>query len=121
MDRNWLTAVAWAASVSGLPDRATWAHEHLASGRLTLPGRWIILDCSVTTSLKRRRDRIDPGHPWADPDALYRLRAFYTDPAATIAPVLPDLADLIGSVPAVRVDAEPSSDAVGRVIAEAIL
>lgn len=119
-DRNWLTALGWAASVNGLPDRAAWAHAHLASGDLMLPEQWIILDCSVETSLARRRDRIDSTHPWADPESLRRLRAFYADPALTIAPALPVLANLISSVPVVRVSAEASREAVGQAITEAL-
>jgi thymidylate kinase len=119
-DRNWLTALGWAASVNVLPDRTSWAYTHLTAGVLTLPERWIILDCSVETSLARRHDRLDSTHPWADPDSLHRLRTFYTDPVAPIARFLPELADLISSVPVVRVDAEASRDAVGRALSEAM-
>lgn len=119
-DRNWLTALGWAASVNGLADRTAWAHAHLATGNLTLPEQWIILDCSVKTSLARRHDRIDSTHPWAEPASLHRLRAFYADPVLTVAPLRPGLADLISSVPVARVDAEVSRGAVGRAIAEAL-
>ena len=119
-DRNWLTALAWSASVGGLPDRAGWAYLQLSAGRLTLPECWIILDCTVETSLTRRRERLDPTHPWARPEPLDRLRAFYTDPADAVRPTLPALADALATVSMVRIDAEADRDAVGHAICEAM-
>lgn len=117
VDRNWLTALAWAASLDDdLTQRARWAHTNLTAGRLTLPERWIILDCSVETSLTRRQDRLDYTHPWAHQAPLRRLRAFYTDPALAVAPVQPELADLIASVPVTRLDTETSPGLVRRAI-----
>lgn len=120
-DRNWLTALGWAASVSGLCDRAAWAYGCLTAGELTLPDRWIVLDCSVETSLTRRRERLDHTHPWACPEPLDRLRAFYTDPAATVRPSLPALAEALATVPVVWIDAEADRDAVGHTIRKAML
>lgn len=118
MDRNWLTALGWAASVGGLPDRARWAYSQLVAGRLTLPERWIILDCTVETSVTRRREQLDPTHPWAHKEPLDRLRTFYSDPAATVRPALRALADALATVPVVRIDAEADRDAVGHAVYE---
>jgi thymidylate kinase len=119
-DRNWLTALGWAASVGGLPERAAWAHDRLALGELTPPERWIILDCTVETSLARRRDRLDLAHPWARAGSLDRLRAFYADPITAVRAILPALASILGAVPMVRIDGEASRDAVGHAIREAL-
>ncbi|WP_125775655.1 AAA family ATPase [Antribacter gilvus] len=119
MDRNWLTALGWAASVGGLPDRAGWAYSQLIAGRLILPERWIILDCTVETSLTRRREHLDLTHPWARTEPLDRLRAFYSDPAAAVRPALHALADALATVPVMRIDAEADRDTVGRAICEA--
>ena len=120
MDRNWLTALAWATSVGGLPDRAGWAYSQLIAGRLTLPERWIVLDCTVKTSLARRREQLDLTHPWARAEPLDRLHAFYSDPAAAVRPALRALADALATVPVVRIDAEADRDTVGRTICEAM-
>lgn len=105
VDRDWLTALAWAASTGGLAERAAWAYRHLAAGRLIPPHRWIILDLPPHLSLQRRAQRLHPGHPWSDPAVLERLRAFYLDPPTHLATVHPALAELVAVVPRKRVDA----------------
>lgn len=119
-DRDWLTALGWAASVGGLADRAAWVHRRLVAGGLTLPSRWVVLDCSPRVSLSRRAGRLDVAHPWAHPDPLTRLRAFYACPVGTVGKVHPPLADLLAAVPVVRVDAEASRDAVGHAIRQSL-
>lgn len=42
-------------------------------------------------SLRRRANRLTPGHPWSSPPGLARLAEFYTDPAAALTPIDPDL------------------------------
>ncbi|WP_084718856.1 AAA family ATPase [Streptacidiphilus carbonis] len=110
VDRDWLTALAWAASTGGLARRADWVHCHLAAGRLIPPHRWIILDLPPHLSLQRRAERLHPGHPWSDPTVLERLRAFYLDPLTHLATAHPGLAELVAAVPRQRVDATASTD-----------
>lgn len=105
VDRDWLTALAWSASTSGLNDRASWVHQKLACGNLVLPDYWIILDLPVTDSLQRRAGRLDPGHPWSDPAVLHRLRGFYHDPARRLASAHALLATTIEAVPVTHLDA----------------
>ncbi|MFJ6216733.1 AAA family ATPase [Streptomyces sp. NPDC092296] len=109
VDRDWLTALAWAASTGGLARRADWIYCHLAAGRLMPPGRWIILDLPPHLSLQRRSERLHPGHPWSDPTILERLRAFYLDPPTHLATAHPRLAELVAAVPRQRVDATAST------------
>jgi thymidylate kinase len=105
VDRDWLTALAWAASTDCLTLRADWAYRHLTAGRLIPPGRWIIMDLPPYLSLQRRAERLHPGHPWSDPTVLERLRAFYLDPPTQLATTHPGLAELVAAVPRQRVDA----------------
>lgn len=114
VDRDWLTALAWAASTTGLPERAAWAHHHLTEGRLTLPGRWLIFDLPPAVSLHRRADRLNPGHPWSQLPALESLRAFYRDPIAVLATVHPSLAVLVAAVPMQRLDATSAPGELAR-------
>jgi hypothetical protein len=109
VDRDWLTALAWAASTGGLAGRADWAYCHLTAGRLTPPRRWIILDLPPHLSLQRRAQRLQHGHPWSDPAVLERLRAFYLDPPAHLATWHPMLAEVVAAVPRQRVDATASA------------
>ncbi|MFC1403173.1 MULTISPECIES: AAA family ATPase [Streptacidiphilus] len=120
VDRDWLTALAWAASTSGLTERADWAYRHLTTGRLIPPHRWIILDLPPHISLQRRAQRLHPGHPWSDPAVLERLRTFYLDPPTHLATAHPGLTELVAAIPRQRVDAIASTaqlasavDAVG--------
>jgi hypothetical protein len=105
VDRDWLTALAWSASTSGLTGRAAWAHDHLADGQLALPQRWIILDLPPAVSLRRRARCLEPGHPWSRPAVLEHLRAFYRDPVAALTMAHPGLAGLVAGVPRLLVDA----------------
>jgi len=100
-DRDWISALAYAAS---LPDgnrlllaRAGWAVRHLHRGDLAVADAYLVLHVDAATSLTRRGDRLTPGHPWSTPAGLARAAAFYTDPAAALAPVNPDLASALRS------------------------
>jgi thymidylate kinase len=105
LDRDWLTALAFAASTTGLDERAAWAYGHLTAGRLVLPRCWIVLDLAPALSLRRRSGRLQAGHPWTDMDVLERLRGFYRDPAAGLGDTHPRLAALVAAVPLLLVDA----------------
>lgn len=112
MDRNWLTALAWAYScpeIAGLHEferRTAWAAWNLEHDLLEAPDTWLILNCTTDTSLNRRRDRLNAANPWTKPEVLERLRAFYADPAAAIGTANAALAGTIRHVPIVHLDAE---------------
>jgi thymidylate kinase len=105
LDRDWLTALAWSASTSGLSGRAAWAHGHLTNGQLLLPQRWIVLDVPPVLSLMRRAPRLEKGHPWSDITALERLRDFYRDPVTALTTAHPGMASRIAEVPLHFIDA----------------
>jgi thymidylate kinase len=105
VDRDWLTALAFAASTTGLAQRAAWAYGHLSAGRLVLPRRWIVLDLPPALSLQRRSSRLEAGHPWTHPEVLERLCSFYRDPAGRLGDAYPRLAELVAAVPLLLVDA----------------
>jgi hypothetical protein len=96
-DRDWLSSLAYAASVAGEDDgallgqRAEWAAGHLLAGHLLLPAVYAVFDLEPAVSLKRRAARLRAGHPWADPAALGRLRAFYRDPGRALEETRPEL------------------------------
>jgi len=119
VDRDWLTALAWSASTSGLTGRAVWAHDHLADGHLVLPQLWIILDLPPAISLRRRAGRMEAGHSWSRPIVLERLRAFYHDPVAVLKVAHPGLAGLVAKVPLVRLDAIAGPGELARAVEEA--
>ncbi|MDT3398296.1 AAA family ATPase [Streptomyces sp. B1866] len=116
VDRDWLTALAFAASTGGLSERAAWAHGHLSAGRLVLPLRWIVLDLPPNISLQRRHGRQEAGHPWSDTAVLDRLRAFYRDPAAALDGAHPGLAARIATVPLSLVDGAAGPGELVRVV-----
>ncbi|MGC4886633.1 AAA family ATPase [Micromonospora sp. DT227] len=94
-DRDWLSALAYAASLDDrtlLATRASWAYEHLNAGLLSVPDAYLIVGCAPETSLARRADRLTAGHPWSTRAGLARLALFYRDPTAAIADVHPALA-----------------------------
>ncbi|WP_255597865.1 AAA family ATPase [Micromonospora sp. RL09-050-HVF-A] len=94
-DRDWLSALAYAASLGDqalLASRASWAYGHLTLGHLGVPDAYLIVACSPQTSLARRADRLTPDHPWSTPSGLARLADFYTDPPAVIGRTHPALA-----------------------------
>ncbi|PSK67589.1 Thymidylate kinase [Micromonospora sp. MH33] len=94
-DRDWLSALAYAASLGDralLAARASWAHGHLTAGHLTVPDAYLIVACAPETSIARRVDRLTPGHPWSTRAGLAKLAVFYRDPAAAIGRVHPALA-----------------------------
>ena len=105
VDRDWLTALAWAASTRGLAERAAWAYQHLAAGLLLLPRRWVVLDLPPCLSLQRRAGRLEACHPWSDPRVLECLRVFYRDPVTALDGTHPRLGELIAPVPFLLVDA----------------
>jgi len=119
VDRDWLTALAWAASTTGLPARAAWVYHHLKAGRLVLPQRWLIFDLPPAMSLHRRTSRLDPSHPWSQLPVLESLRAFYRDPAATLKPAHPSLAALVATVPVQQFDATATPAELTRAVQKA--
>ncbi|MBY8889209.1 AAA family ATPase [Streptomyces sp. PTM05] len=116
VDRNWLTALAYAASTGGLAERAAWAYRHLAAGTLLPPRCWIVLDVPPTVSLARRRARLEPAHPWWNVGVLHRLRDFYRDPPAALTHAHQDLAALVTAVPRLRIDADRDPEQLARAI-----
>jgi thymidylate kinase len=100
-DRDWLSSLSHAYSTAPADDgallarRARWVLAGLRESRLLLPGLYVIFDLDPAASLHRRAGRLRPGHPWNDPQALQRLRDFYTDPAGAIAPHCTVLADAL--------------------------
>ncbi len=119
VDRDWLTALAWSASTSGLTERAAWAHHHLADGQLVLPQRWIILDLPPAVSLRRRARRLEADHPWSRAAILERLRAFYRDPATALKMAHPGLAGMVAVVPLLLVDATAGPGELARAVERA--
>ncbi|MGH3719561.1 MAG: hypothetical protein ACRDRI_12135 [Pseudonocardiaceae bacterium] len=95
-DRDWLSALAYAYSVTDgghlLASRTRWASDGLDCGKLTLASTYVVFSLDPTISLHRRADRLTPGHPWSSLPGLVRLAAFYADPTEALAPVHPDLA-----------------------------
>lgn len=119
VDRDWLTALAFAASTGNLHQRATWAYAHLTAGRLALPWRWIVLDLPTSLSLQRRSSRLEARHPWTDPAVLDRLRDFYRDPAAKLSEVHPRLAAVVAAAPLLTVDATGEPGKLARAVESA--
>lgn len=96
LDRDWLTALAYAYSVDDdqmLATRSHWALGHLNSGTLRVASAYIILRIDPHESLRRRGERLDPHHPWSTLQALQRLCDFYRAPAALLATHSTALAD----------------------------
>jgi hypothetical protein len=96
VDRDWLSALAYAYSLPAGPglfaERARWAADNLHTGRLGLAGTYLVFHLDPVTSLRRRIGRLTPGHPWSGRAGLARLARFYRDPAAALEPVHPELA-----------------------------
>jgi thymidylate kinase len=116
VDRDWLTALAWAASAGSLAERTRWAHHHLAAGNLLLPAHWYVLNVPPQVSLHRRRDRLLAGHPWSQPPVLERLHAFYNDPLAPLHQAHPELAERIATVRYTLIDATATPAEVLRAV-----
>ncbi|MGH3565015.1 MAG: AAA family ATPase [Pseudonocardia sp.] len=94
-DRDWLSALAYAYSVTDdelLTDRADWVSDCLDRRVLTLASTYVVFQLDPSVSLRRRADRLTPGHPWSSRPGLIRLATFYTDSAEALAPVHPNLA-----------------------------
>ncbi|MGH3930107.1 MAG: AAA family ATPase [Pseudonocardiaceae bacterium] len=97
-DRDWLSALAYGHSVADTDDgelfasRARWAADCLDRGHLAVASTYVVLQLDPTVSLRRRANRLTPGHPWSSLPGLIRVAEFYTDPAKAVAPVHPDLA-----------------------------
>ncbi|MGH3925100.1 MAG: hypothetical protein ACRDTT_19930, partial [Pseudonocardiaceae bacterium] len=102
-DRDWLSALAYAYSIADTDDgellisRARWASDCLDRGDLALASTYVVLQLDPTVSLRRRTNRLTPGHPWSNPSGLARLAEFYTNPAVALAPVNPDLTALLST------------------------
>ena len=89
-DRDWISALAYAASLDDtalLGARAQWADAALARRRLCVAENYLLLHLDPDTSLTRRGDRLTPGHPWSTRSGLKRLERFYADPAAVVGQV----------------------------------
>ncbi|MFD7161389.1 AAA family ATPase [Kribbella sp. NPDC059898] len=100
LDRDWLTSLAYAASLADhalLTHRATWAVQCLAAGELDIADTYVVLHVDPGTSLARRAARLNPGHVWAHQAALGLLARFYTDPVAAIAPAHRGLAQRLAA------------------------
>jgi hypothetical protein len=101
LDRDWLSALAYAYSVAGTDDgqllrrRCEWAHARIASGELLLPDTYVIFQLTAAASLRRRVGSLQTGHPWSHPAPLQRLAYFYTWPAQVIWEVHPGLAAIL--------------------------
>lgn len=99
LDRDWLTSLAYAASLSDdtgpdlLTRRAAWAARRLRSGALAVADIYVVLDVDPDESLRRRAGRLTPGHPWSTPAGVARAARFYANPVAAIAPINAELAD----------------------------
>jgi hypothetical protein len=83
-DRDWLSALAYAASVEDggplLRARAIWASERMLCGDLSIASTYVVFGLHPATSLRRRVNRLTPNHPWSSFAGLQRLAAFYADP-----------------------------------------
>lgn len=119
VDRDWLTALAFAASAGDLRERAAWAYAHLTAESLALPRCWIVLDLPPALSVRRRSSRLEAGHPWTDPAVLARLRDFYRDPATSLDTVHPQLAALVAAIPLHTVDATAEPGELARAVESA--
>lgn len=113
-DRDWLSSLSYAYSTAPgdrgalLTQRASWARRHLADGTLLLPGLYVLFDLDPATSIARRAERLRPGHPWNQPEALDRLRQFYRDPVSALRISSPELAGALA--PTARVTISGHSD-----------
>ncbi|WP_322770179.1 AAA family ATPase [Frankia sp. Cr1] len=90
VDRDWLTALAYAHSVAAtddgalLAERARWAQRCLHRGDLGVATVYVLFPLDPATSLQRRAHRLIPGHPWSSLQGLHRLATFYADPVAAL-------------------------------------
>ena len=95
-DRDWVSALAYAASLDDTPllgARARWADAALTQGQLCVAENYLVLHLDPDTSLTRRSGRLTPGHPWSTRPGLRRLEQFYADPAAAVARAHPRLGE----------------------------
>jgi hypothetical protein len=99
VDRDWLSALAYAYSVTDddhgalLAARTAWVSDCLDRGDLTLGSTYVLFQLDLTVSLRRRAHRLTQGHPWSSLPGLVRLAAFYADPATAVHPELRVSAD----------------------------
>jgi AAA domain len=101
LDRDWLTSLAYAASLADralLAERAGWAADHLAAGDLQVADSYVVLHVDHATSLARRADRLSADHVWSSRPGLVRLGQFYADPVAAVATVHAELAGRLAAV-----------------------
>lgn len=99
VDRNFLTALAYAYSVRRQPgqrrllsERVEWLRRHLTAGSFRHPALYCVLDLDADTSLQRRGREKPSDHPWAQRTVLDELRAFYARMPKGLAELHPDLA-----------------------------
>jgi predicted ATPase len=119
LDRDWITALAYAHSLDDqalLAARAGWATQHIATGRLAVASAYLVLQLDPDKSLRRRAGRLDPRHPWSTPGALGRLADFYRDPAEAISRHRPDLATAVAAATWVQVEAPTPRHAIAAAI-----
>lgn len=115
MDRDWVTALAYAYSLGDrelLAGRASWATRNLAAGRLAVASAYLVLHLDPAESLHRRAGQLDQAHPWSRPGPLSRLADFYRDPAGAISTEDPGLAGSLTEAAWIHVDAPTPRRAV---------
>lgn len=104
LDRDWLSALAYAYSIGDtdqyalLNQRTAWASRLLGAGGLLLGDTYVILQLNLSESLRRRSGRLRPEHPWSQVSTLRRLQIFYRHPVHSLARHAPHLSAQLGIV-----------------------
>jgi hypothetical protein len=109
-DRDWLSALSYAASANDpalLARRADWALTALDQGRLCVPHHYLVLHLDPAASLARRADRLTTGHPWSTRSGLELLAAFYRDPPTALRTINSPLADRLDRATWTHLSAPP--------------
>lgn len=120
MDRDWVTALAYAYSLEDrelLASRAGWATRNLAAGRLAVASAYLVLHLDPAESLHRRAGQLDQAHPWSRLGPLSRLADFYRDPAEAISTEDPGLASSLTDAAWIHIDAPTPRRAVAAAAA----
>jgi hypothetical protein len=120
-DRDWLSSLAYAYSATDdrlLAARARWVHEHLGQGSLAVADAYAVFELAPATSLRRRRDRLTPAHPWSTTQGLRRLATFYRDPARVIEPVHAELADRLATAAWTHLPSDCSIEQAARALVD---
>jgi hypothetical protein len=100
LDRDWLSCLAYAYSTTDaelLANRAAWACDRIGEGTLVVADAYAVFELDPALSLRRRGDRLTPGHPWSNAPGLRRLATFYHNPTRAIEPVHGELAHRLGA------------------------